>query len=212
MSAKHLEPDGEGFLALWPTLFLKRRLPDHETANEELLRLVEDLERDNRDLTTDYRDQNIFILDHPAATWLKDWTLVGNQIHLFAKTPGRLLTSTRRDHQGVLCKEQLAQFPGRIQQTARVPPEIEDQRIHPLVLEILQALAQIVRCVLLEVADANIANAPVEHAGLEYALQGYLPARDLEVHLFAVGSIVALVDGARHGNADLRAPRALDSR
>ncbi len=72
MSAKHPEPDGEGFLALWPTLFLKRRLPDHETANEEFLRLVEDLERDNRDLTTDYRDQNIFILDHPAATWLKD--------------------------------------------------------------------------------------------------------------------------------------------
>ncbi len=72
MSAKHPEPDGEGFLALWPTLFLKRRLPGHETANEEFLRLVEGLEEDNRDLTTDYRDQNIFILDHPAATWLKD--------------------------------------------------------------------------------------------------------------------------------------------
>jgi uncharacterized protein (TIGR02466 family) len=72
MSGNRPRPDDDGFLALWPTLVLKRRLPGHETANEEFLRLVQGMEEDNRDLTTDYRDQNLLILEHPAVAWLKD--------------------------------------------------------------------------------------------------------------------------------------------
>ncbi len=64
--------DESGFFSLWPTLFLRRQLPGHEAANEALLRLIEKLEDDNRDLTTDYRDRNLLGLDDPAAQWLRD--------------------------------------------------------------------------------------------------------------------------------------------
>jgi uncharacterized protein (TIGR02466 family) len=72
MTGTHREPDGDGFIRLWPTLFLRRRLPGHEAANQALLKLVEELEARNRDLTTDYRQANLLALEHPAAGWLKD--------------------------------------------------------------------------------------------------------------------------------------------
>ncbi len=55
MTASHPERDGDGFTQLWPTLFLRRQLPGHEAANQALLQLIEGLETQNRDLTTDYR-------------------------------------------------------------------------------------------------------------------------------------------------------------
>jgi uncharacterized protein (TIGR02466 family) len=72
MTGSDPETDGDGFTQLWPTLFLRRRLPGHEAANEALLQLIEELETQNRDLTTDYRDSNILAREHPAAGWLKD--------------------------------------------------------------------------------------------------------------------------------------------
>ena len=72
MTARQPEPDGEGFAELWPTPFLRRRLPGHEAANQALLALIEELEARNRDLTTDYRETNLLGLDDPAARWLKD--------------------------------------------------------------------------------------------------------------------------------------------
>ena len=72
MTGMTREPDSEGFTALWPTLFLRRQLPGHEAANRSLLEVVGNLEAENRELTTDYRDINILALDHPATSWLKD--------------------------------------------------------------------------------------------------------------------------------------------
>ena len=66
-------PDTEGFLSLWPTMMLQRRLPGHEHANRELERLILEIEGKHRgDLTTDYRSENLLALDNPAIAWLKD--------------------------------------------------------------------------------------------------------------------------------------------
>ena len=51
-------PDSGGFRSLWPTVLLERELPGHEAANLALLALIEELERDNADLTTDYLGGN----------------------------------------------------------------------------------------------------------------------------------------------------------
>lgn len=63
--------DPDGFRQLWPVLFLQRTLPSSERANPELERLVLSRERDRPDLTTAYRDGNLFALEHPALAWLR---------------------------------------------------------------------------------------------------------------------------------------------
>lgn len=62
----------DGFRSLWPTILVERELPGHEAANAALLDLIEGLERDNADLTTDYLGGNLLAGDHPAAAWLRD--------------------------------------------------------------------------------------------------------------------------------------------
>ncbi|MCG8357636.1 MAG: 2OG-Fe(II) oxygenase family protein [Kiloniellales bacterium] len=62
----------DGFHALWPTTLLRRRLPGAANANKELLRLIRALEADHAALTTDYRSDNLLVLDNPAVGWLKD--------------------------------------------------------------------------------------------------------------------------------------------
>lgn len=66
------EPDGGGFLDLWPTTLLRRSLPGHDVANAELARLILAMEADKRDLTTDYRAGNLLTLENPAVAWLRD--------------------------------------------------------------------------------------------------------------------------------------------
>ncbi len=67
------QPDAQGFLALWPTLMLQRRLPGHEHANRALQRLILEMESAHgSDLTTDYRSGNLLAQDNPAIAWLKD--------------------------------------------------------------------------------------------------------------------------------------------
>lgn len=66
------EPGAEdGILPLWPTLFVRRRLPGHEDPDRALVKLSRDLEKDNRDLTTDYRAPDLFNMDRPAVNWLR---------------------------------------------------------------------------------------------------------------------------------------------
>ena len=65
------EIDDEGFRRLWPLLFLQRALPSPERANTELERLILARERERPDLTTAYRDGNLFALDNPAVDWLR---------------------------------------------------------------------------------------------------------------------------------------------
>lgn len=68
----HVQTSDDGFVTLWPTHVLKRVVPDAGPANEELARLIEALDRRSADLTTDYRSDNLFTMEHPAAAWLKD--------------------------------------------------------------------------------------------------------------------------------------------
>ena len=42
-------------------------VPGHEKANLGLKALMEDLDRRRRDLTTDYRSDNLLTMEHPAA-------------------------------------------------------------------------------------------------------------------------------------------------
>ena len=69
--------DKDGFVELWPTTILRRRLPGHDVANAELLRLVTAMEAgkagaERQDFTTDYRSGNLLTLDNPAVAWLRD--------------------------------------------------------------------------------------------------------------------------------------------
>jgi len=65
-------PANDGFHALWPTLLLEREIPGHEVANKALVEVIEGLESDNRDLTTDYLGGNLMGNPHPAVQWLRD--------------------------------------------------------------------------------------------------------------------------------------------
>ena len=61
----------DGIVDLWPTRMLQRTLPEFEATNRELLKLIREMEKTNRNLTTDYRDNNLLNLDHPGANWLR---------------------------------------------------------------------------------------------------------------------------------------------
>ena len=69
---KYVQESEDGFKRLWPTILLERTLPDTQAANEELVRLIESLDSEHTDLTTDYRSSDFFSLEHAAAAWLKD--------------------------------------------------------------------------------------------------------------------------------------------
>jgi len=64
--------DSNGFVQLWPTTLLERRLPGHEAANRSLSTLIEKLESANRELTTDYLSDNLLTHEHPAVDWLRE--------------------------------------------------------------------------------------------------------------------------------------------
>ena len=61
----------DGFVSLWPTLVMRRRLPGAGDANVALARLIEDMLATNPALTTDYRAGDFLVLDHPGPQWLR---------------------------------------------------------------------------------------------------------------------------------------------
>jgi uncharacterized protein (TIGR02466 family) len=63
--------DPDGFLQLWPVLFLQRALPSAERANLELERLIAAREAERPDQTTAYRDANLFAAKSAAVDWLR---------------------------------------------------------------------------------------------------------------------------------------------
>lgn len=63
--------DPDGFLQLWPVLFLQRTLPAPERANAELERLIVSREAERPQLTTAYRDTNLFVEKNAAVDWLR---------------------------------------------------------------------------------------------------------------------------------------------
>jgi uncharacterized protein (TIGR02466 family) len=62
----------DGFISLWPTTLLQRRLPGAEAANRALVELILDLDARNTQLTTDYLKQNFITMEHPAVHWLHE--------------------------------------------------------------------------------------------------------------------------------------------
>ena len=59
-------------LDLWPTKFLRRWIEDCQAWNKELIKLVRELERANKNLTTDYLAPDLFNMDHAAVNWLRE--------------------------------------------------------------------------------------------------------------------------------------------
>lgn len=62
--------DDDGFLSLWPTLFLQRQMPSAEVANQALYQFLMMQDEARTQMTTDYRQQNLFEQTHPAVQWL----------------------------------------------------------------------------------------------------------------------------------------------
>ena len=55
---------------VWPTGLIKRRLPAHEQPNRELIALIDELERENPNLTTDFNSGRFRSEKRPALEWL----------------------------------------------------------------------------------------------------------------------------------------------
>jgi len=62
----------EGFDVIWPTLFVRRHLDDCQEWNGQLAALINDMETQNPDLTTDSWLDNFFDRQEPAVAWLRD--------------------------------------------------------------------------------------------------------------------------------------------
>ncbi|MGQ7848448.1 2OG-Fe(II) oxygenase family protein [Granulosicoccus sp. 3-233] len=62
--------NSDGFTQLWPTLFLQRQLPSADIANQALRQFLMMQDDSQAQLTTDYRQQNLFEQTHPALQWL----------------------------------------------------------------------------------------------------------------------------------------------
>ena len=58
-------------LDLWPTKLVRKMLDSIEEPNLALLKLVREWDKANRNLTTDYHDNNPFEIDSPATNWLR---------------------------------------------------------------------------------------------------------------------------------------------
>ena len=63
--------DEDGIIELWPTKFVRRRLADHEARDKQLVKLIREQEKANKDLTTDYLAPDLFNIDQPAVNWLR---------------------------------------------------------------------------------------------------------------------------------------------
>ena len=55
---------------IWPTGLIKRRLPDYEQRNRELIDIIDEMERENPNLTTDFNSHRLLDYRHPAIDWL----------------------------------------------------------------------------------------------------------------------------------------------
>ncbi|MAO56003.1 MAG: hypothetical protein CMM61_09910 [Rhodospirillaceae bacterium] len=62
----------DGILDLWPTKLVRRHLPDFEEPTQAMVKLIRDMERVNKDLTTDYLAPDFFNKDEPSINWLRE--------------------------------------------------------------------------------------------------------------------------------------------
>ena len=59
------------FLELFPTILVRRHLPDFEEPTRDLIKLVREMDKANKSLTTDYRENNPLEHDRPGPNWLR---------------------------------------------------------------------------------------------------------------------------------------------
>ncbi len=59
------------FIDLFPTKFVKRALPDFEGPNRDQIKHVREMEKANKSLTTDYRENNPLEYDREGPNWLR---------------------------------------------------------------------------------------------------------------------------------------------
>lgn len=64
------KPDSAGMVQLWPTHLMQRQLPGHEQPNELLKLLIQRMDTEQENLTTDYLSGGFLQLEHPATQWL----------------------------------------------------------------------------------------------------------------------------------------------
>ena len=69
VSDSTLRWDG-GIHDTWATGLIKRRLPEYEQRNPELIQIIDELERENPDLTTDFNSGQLHQVRRPAVDWL----------------------------------------------------------------------------------------------------------------------------------------------
>ena len=74
------------FSALWPTTFLQDSLPGHQDANILLVQMIEEMDSQADDMTTEYLQGNFLANPHPVVGWLKD--CINVSINDYAKNLG----------------------------------------------------------------------------------------------------------------------------
>ena len=62
----------DGIFNLWPTKIVRRKLAGCEQPNKDLLKLIRDMEKANKNLTLNYRDSNPLEVDNTGSNWLRD--------------------------------------------------------------------------------------------------------------------------------------------
>jgi uncharacterized protein (TIGR02466 family) len=78
------------FNGVWPTLLIKRRLPDFEQPTDALAAHILEQESRSKDATARYLEQGLLVQDHPALRWLKgqiDQTVAGFLRHAGIERP-----------------------------------------------------------------------------------------------------------------------------
>jgi uncharacterized protein (TIGR02466 family) len=59
------------FITLWPTLLVRRRLPGHDIHNQGLAALIEQMDRESEQLTTNYLDVDLLNTENDDIRWLR---------------------------------------------------------------------------------------------------------------------------------------------
>ena len=57
---------------LWPTKIIQRRLGEFKFYNQKLVKFVRELDKTNKNITTDYLETDFFNIDNEAINWLRE--------------------------------------------------------------------------------------------------------------------------------------------
>ena len=57
---------------LWPTKIIQRRLGEFKFYNQKLVKFIRELDKTNKNITTDYLETDFFNIDNEAINWLRE--------------------------------------------------------------------------------------------------------------------------------------------